>query len=61
MDDNDIGFNMIVLMQTVLDDINKTKVENKANGYDPRALAVAATNLETAMLWVANARPEPEV
>ena len=24
-----------------------------------RALAIAATELETAMLWVANARPDP--
>lgn len=45
---------LITAMQVMLDTINGLKA--KPDVADPRGLAVAATHLETAMLWVANAR-----
>jgi hypothetical protein len=45
----------IVEMQSILDRINALK-KTPPDGFNGRALAVAATNYETAMLWVANAR-----
>ncbi len=45
---------LIVAMQACLENINALKAE--APQLDARALAIAATNLETAMLWLANAR-----
>jgi hypothetical protein len=47
---------LITAMQLTLDAINGLKAQPQY--CDPRAMAVAATNLETAMLWVANARKE---
>jgi len=45
---------LITQMQTSLEIINAIKAQPQ--WADPRGLAVAATHLETAMLWVANAR-----
>jgi hypothetical protein len=47
---------LITAMQLTLDAINELKTQPQH--CDPRAMAVAATNLETAMLWVANARKD---
>lgn len=53
MDENK-WLELITLMQTVLETINAIKAQPQ--WADPRGMAVAATHLETAMLWVANAR-----
>jgi len=45
---------LIAQMQISLEIINAIKAQPQL--ADPRGMAVAATNLETAMLWVANAR-----
>jgi hypothetical protein len=45
---------LITQMQLALEKINAIKAAGQ--WADPRGLAVAATHLETAMLWVANAR-----
>jgi hypothetical protein len=45
---------LIGQMETTLQIINAIKAQPQL--ADSRALAIAATNLETAMLWVANAR-----
>ncbi len=49
---------LIAKLQEALEEINALKVAGKIGDQplDGRCLAVAATNLETAMLWVANAR-----
>jgi len=47
---------LLTAMQIHLDALNALKAHPE--WCDPRAMAVAATNLETAMLWVANARKE---
>ena len=36
--------------------IEKLRVPAFAESYDGRALSIAVTNLETAQLWIANAR-----
>ncbi len=46
---------LIIQMQASLQMINDIKGSGVG---DACALSVAATNLETAMLWVANARPD---
>ncbi len=51
------ALDLITTMQLVLADINTIK-ERQPEVADGRCLAVAATHLETAMLWVANARQE---
>lgn len=51
---NDAEFlEFVTEMQSILERINALKGNP---GFDARAVAVAATNYETAMLWVANAR-----
>jgi hypothetical protein len=47
---------LIQAMEQCLQAINSIKAQPQ--WADPRGLAVAATHLETAMLWVANARKE---
>ena len=47
---------LIQAMEQCLQAINTIKAQPQ--WADPRGLAVAATHLETAMLWVANARKE---
>ena len=47
-------FELIVEMQTTLEKLNAIKAQPQ--WADPRGIAVAATHLETAMLWIANAR-----
>lgn len=47
---------LIVDMQTNLETINRLK-GLPADLVDVRSLSIAATHLETAMLWVANAKP----
>lgn len=47
---------LVMSMQASLEAINALKGSVSKELLDPRALSVAATNLETAMLWVANAR-----
>lgn len=49
--------NLITGLQTGLDHINRVKLL-PATMVDARALSIAATHLETAMLWVANARKD---
>lgn len=52
--DEEKWIQLIQAMQLTLDAINGLKA--KPEYADPRGLAVAATHLETAMLWVANAK-----
>jgi hypothetical protein len=47
-------FDFVCQMQVVLDGINALKTIPEF--ADPRGLAIAATHMETAMLWVANAK-----
>lgn len=44
---------LIGAMQMMLDTVNELKNSPDADG---RSLSIAATHLETAMLWVANAK-----
>jgi hypothetical protein len=44
---------LVIAMQACLEKIQSLK---ESQALDARSLAVAATQLETAMLWVANAR-----
>lgn len=45
---------LVTSMTLMLEAINQLKAEAKP--AEARCLAIAATNLETSMLWVANAR-----
>lgn len=49
-------FAIIQATEQAKENMDALKADKDA-GWDARALSIAVTNLETAQLWVANARP----
>ncbi len=57
-DADTIAIELINLMEAARLRIDQLRTEAAVHGFDVRALSIAMTELETAQLWVANARPE---
>lgn len=58
MVEDDIALDLIHRMERVR--LNLEDLKEGENKFDKRKIAIAVTNLETAMLWAADSRPETE-
>jgi len=55
--DEDVSFDILVEIQHETLRLEAEKADT-ASLLDKRAIAIAITHLETAMLWIANSRPD---
>ncbi len=54
----EIAVRVIELLEHAKMAMEALRVASPQNGWNPRGLSVAITELETSQLWLANARPE---